>query len=386
MNRLAGLILLCIALAVAGCGGPRSGSLNTAVKEELKSFVRENHRIPEQYILEAFQDHDVVFLGEWHYVRQNPVMVRKLIPLLHQRGIDILCLEFARRVDQPLIDSLLAGTTYDEELARLITFRQYVHWGFQEYVDIYRGAWQLNHSLSGRDRPFRILGLNNAPNWSFVKANADRDNPEVLAKVWHGEDEAAWAAVILNKVVARKAKALVYCGAHHAFTRYRQPIVANGKFIRFGDIRVGNHVFAAIGTRAATILLHSPWYPAEGYSGAYVRAADGYIDAVLDELPPEQRRFGVDMDGTPFGHLPGTTGVYHHGYENFTLDMMCDGYVCDGSMGTYEGVTPIRDFVNERNILEARAQSPLPSFRHASPSDFFDEAVRTARIRTQLPG
>ncbi len=385
MSRRMLCVLIPVALALGSCSGPKAPPLDAGLKKELVQWIREDHRIPEQFILDAFLDHDVVFLGEWHYVRQNPVLVRKLIPLLHQRGVDILCLEFARRVDQPLIDSLLAAPTYDEMLARLITFRQFVHWGFQEYVDIYRGAWQLNQTLPPRAHPFRILGLNNAPDWSHVRTDADRDNPEVMKAVWHGEDEADWARVILDRVVARKEKALVYCGAHHAFTEYRQPIVSGGKFVRFGDVRAGNHVYAAIGKRAITLLLHAPWKASTGYDAPWVRAGDGYIDAVLEDLEPEFRRFGVDTRGTPFGKIPGATGVYHHGYDQFTLATLCDGYICDGPLGSYEGVTPIRDFITETNLPEARAQSPMPAFRTASPADFYDEAVRTANIRRQLP-
>lgn len=370
---------------LAGCSGPKPPSINSALKDDLKTFVKDNHIIPEQYLLDLFVDHDVVFLGEWHYVRQNPIMVRKLLPLLHQRGIDILCLEFARRVDQPLIDSLLAGPSYDEALARLITFRGYVHWGFQEYVDIYRGAWQLNQTLPAGSRRFRILALNNSPDWSHVRSRSDRDNPEVLRRVWHGEDERDWANVILKQVVAKKQQTLVYCGAHHAFTEYRQPIVNAGSFIRFGDVRVGNYVFEAIGKRAITILLHAPWRGSDGYDAPWVRAGDGYIDAVLEELEPEYRRFGVDTHETPFGSITGASAVYSQGYPHFTLATICDGYVCDGPLGAFEGVTPIRDFVNDQNILEARAQSPLPEFRNASPAAFYKDAVHTANIKSQLP-
>jgi hypothetical protein len=380
------LAFLSLCSLLAGCSGPKLPPMNTALKDDLKTFVRDNHVIPEQFVLDAFVEHDVVFLGEWHYVRQNPTMVRKLLPLLHQRGVDILCLEFARRVDQPMIDSLLVGKTYDESLARLITFRQYVHWGFQEYIDIYRGAWQLNQTIAPGSRRFRILALNNSPDWSHVRTAADRDNPDVLKRVWHGEDERDWANVILKQVVGKKQQALVYCGAHHAFTEYRQPIVNAGTFIRFGDVRAGNYVFDAIGKRTITILLHAPWSGADGYDAPSVRAGDGYIDAVLEELEPEYRRFGVETRETPFGSIPGISSVYNHGYKRFTLATICDGYICDGPLGEFEGVTPIRDFINEKNILEARAQSPDPGFRNASPADFYADAVRTANVKRQMPG
>lgn len=385
MRWIAAVPSLLSAFFISACSGPQAPPVDPALKEELKSYVREHHTIPELYVLNQFREHDVVFLGENHYVKHDAVLVRKLIPLLNERGVNFLCTEFARRADQPLIDSLLRGEEYDEPLARLIAFRQYVHHGFQEYVDIFRAAWQLNRNRPARSKPFRILGINNAPDWSHVKTDADRDNPEVMKLVWHGEDESNWAEVILTKVVARGEKTLVYCGVHHAFTEYRQPIVVGGKFIRFGDVRAGNHVFNAIGKRAVTLFLHFPWRGAAGYDSPLVRTGDGYPDAVLGELDPEFRRFGVDTRDTPFGKIPGVTSVYQHGYKEFTLATMADGYICQGPLGSYEGVTPIKDFVNESNIAEARASSPIPRFRTATPADFYRDAVRSAGIRTRMP-
>jgi len=39
-----------------------------------------------------------------------------IVPL-YEHGVSILCTEFSRREDQPLIDRLLAGKEYDESLA-----------------------------------------------------------------------------------------------------------------------------------------------------------------------------------------------------------------------------------------------------------------------------
>jgi hypothetical protein len=222
--------------------------------------------------------------------------------------------------------------------------------------------------------------MNNSPDWSIVKAPNDLDNHEVMSKVWHGETEEDWAKVLIDVVVSKGEKALVYCGSHHAFTEYRQPIAVNGKFIRFGDIRVGNAVFQKIGKRTATVYLHAPWISAEGYDKPSVRSADGYIDAVLNGLDAQYQRFGVDLYDTPFGDLPGETSLYKFGYDHFTLRTIYDGYICQGLLSKYEGVTPIKDFINEQNLEEARAQSPNPSLRTMSSDDFNNGIARDADI------
>jgi hypothetical protein len=382
------------------------------VKEQLEAYVRSHYMTPEDYVLSKFKDHDVVFLGEHHYFKHDPELVQRLIPRLYQSGIFTLAMEFARREDQPLIERLLSAPAYDESLARQILFNEYVFWGYQEYADIFKAAWQLNHGLPAAARKFRILGVNCSADWSFVQKEGDRDDWRVMSKVWRGCDEGDWARVILGEVVAKREKALVYSGMHHAFSQYRQPTYneTTHSFVRFGDVRMGNHVYQAIGKRAITICLHGVWFSSEGYNKPETYAADGYIDAAMGELEPQFRRAGFDTRGTPFGGLPGEKSIYKYGYDGpklvwglvgngiaggfipwwvrydskFDLGMFCDGYIYQKPLCEYEGVTPIKDFVNERNLPQARLQSPEPRFRNASVEDFYREIAKPADVRTRL--
>jgi len=308
-----------------------------------------------------------------------------LIPLLYQAGVHTLATEFARRVDQSDIDRLLAAPTYDEGLARSIVFRHNPVWGYQEYIDVFKAAWTLNHSLPKGSPRFRILGLMNSPDWSLVENDRDRQDGRIMERVWHGETEKDWSAALLKEVVSRGGKALVHCGAHHSFTRYRQPVVRDGQFIRFGDVRMGNYLDEAIGDRAFSVCLHRPWPSAKGYAAPPVLPADGYIDAAMCGLAKGERRVGFDVTGSPFAALPGELSVYKFGYEHFTLGAICDGYIYDRSFEEFEEVTPIRGFVDEGNLASARVLSDEPSMRHATPKAFADETVAEADLRAQLP-
>jgi hypothetical protein len=380
------LVLLLLGLTVCRVGSSPlvSQSVYPEIKRDLIEYLKSHYQTPEDYVISKFKTHDIVFLGEWHRIKHDPELVQRLIPRLYSIGVDYLGFEFARRVDQPLIDSLLSAPVYDEQLARLIVFKQFVHWGYQEYIDIFKAAWNLNHSLPSDSRRFRILGLGNSPDWSFVKTQDDRDKGEVMRKVWHGETEEDWAKVLLDVVISQGEKALVYCGIHHAFTEYRQPIAVDGKFIRFGDVRVGNYIFQKVGKRTITICLHAPWVNANGYDKPLVLPADGYIDTLLNQIEPEYQRVGFDLKGTPFGKLPGETSLYKFGYDHFTLETIYDGYICQGPLSSYKGVTPIKDFVNERNLQEARAQSPNPDLRNASIEYFYEGAVQDADVQKRL--
>jgi hypothetical protein len=277
-----------------------------------------------------------------------------------------------------LIDSLLYASEWDEDLAREIVFRQFVWWGYREYVDIYRSAWTLNQELPDGAPRFRILGVNDSPDWSSITAGADRDDPAVMREVWRGGGEEHWAGVILDAVSSGE-RVLVYCGIHHAFTEYRQPIVAEGEFTNFDHSpRCGNHVFAALGKRAVTVFLHAPWNGRQGYSSAMRHPADGVIDALM--LAEGPRPVGFDLKEGPFGELVVENAVYRHGYEGFKLADFCDGWIYTKPISEFVGVTPVPGWVNESNLERARAGSPNAGFREASLEEFNRGIARDAGI------
>ena len=366
---LTGLCLAGIAAGIGGAAGPESPAVPAPERlAELEAWLQENGREPTAYVLGQFDDHDVVFLGEMHRVKHDVLFVQSLLEPLHRRGVRVLATEFGRREDQPDIDALLAAPEWNEALAREITFRQFVWWGYREYVDVFKAAWRLNRELPAGAPPMRIVGINNSPDWRHIRTRADRNRGEAMRKVWGGCTELDWARPILDAVAAGE-RVLVHCGMHHAFTAYRQPIVIDGAFSHFDrSLRCGNHVREALGDRAATIFLHAPWHGAGGYDDRPRHPAGGVIDALMLAVGP--RPVGFDLAGGPFGELGDDGAVYHHGYEDFTLADFCDGWIYTRPLSEYEGVTPIPGWVNAGNLAAARAQSPNPAYREKSCEAF----------------
>lgn len=343
-------------------------ALSPVQQAELATWLQENGLEPAAYVAGRFDDHDVVFLGEMHRVKHDVLFVQSLLEPLYDHGVRVLATEFGRREDQTDIDALLNAPTWNETLAREITFRQFIWWGYREYIDIYKAAWRLNRGLPVGAPPFRILGINNSPDWSFIKTQADRDKGDIKRKVWRGDSERDWAQTILDAVTAGE-KVLVHCGIHHAFTAYRQPIVVDGEFSHFDrGLRCGNHVYNALGRRVVTVYLHSPWHGDGGYNGRMRYPAGGVIDALMAAIGP--RPVGFDLAGGPFGELRVTDTVYRHGYDDFKLDDFCDGWIYTKPLSQYEGVTPIVDWIHSGNLSHAQAQSPNPEFRDAGCEEF----------------
>ncbi len=373
-------LVVVLGLLVTGCtaedqsAGQKSEravvELADSTEQALRTYLVSNYQTPEEYVVSCFEDHDIVFVGEYHRIAHDVELIHALIPRLYEQGIYNLGIEFADYADQDLIDQLIAATEYDDSLAKQIQYNQWPFWGFREYVDIYRVAWELNQSLDQGEPTFRVVGLGARSDWSHVWTVEDRQDPEVMRKVFpEGDTDEYMANIILKEFVDKSLKALIYSGINHGYTRYQQPVydVEADTLIRKNDHRMGNLVYDAIGDRCMTIFLHSPW-PAYNDFNSSVRPVEGVIDALIPTLDSQYQRVGFDVVGSPFAELPGENSYWTLGYPNFTLEDYCDGYIYQMPLGEYEGVNVIDGFINESNRLEAIAQSANPRTKDSSRS------------------
>lgn len=356
-----------------------------ALKTELFGFIVAAHLTPQEYVVGEFAEHDIVFIGEFHHIKEQVMLIQTLIPKLYEQGVYHLGIEYALYEDQPLIDSLVTADSYDESKARAVLFNWSPFWGYREYADIFRAAWTLNRSLPEGSRPFRIVGLNARADWSHITCRSDRDDPEKMKLVWEKGDPGEFmAATIMGEFVEKNEKALVFSSLRHAFTDYRQPRVdpATLEFLGFDENGMGNIIFGLIGKRAKTVLLHAPWTSAKGYDHPRVYPVDGMVDALLAALPSFYQHVGFDVKDTPFGSLPAKKTLYRYGYKKFSFSDICDGYVCQGALSTYSGVTPIENFITDGNLEEAKRQSPDPAFKADSitAADFITAIKKVADI------
>ena len=381
--RLDRVLFACLVtvLLAGGCEHkPAPPRLDPGLQATLATWLAAHGKPPVDYVVGLFDNHDVVFLGENHYVKHDVLFVQSLFDPLYRAGVRTFATEFARREDQGRIDSLLAAPEWDEKLARAIVLDMFVLWGYQEYVNLFRSAWELNRKLEVGAPRFRVLGVNDSPDWSQIQTREDAGVDSIKAKVWRGGGEEHWARVILDAVVGGE-KVLVYSGAHHAFSGFFHPIVIDGKVVHFEDRRMGNYVYRAIGKRAVTVFLHAPWAGMKGIDDSAGYPADGYIDALMPSLPSGPRAVGFDLVDSPFGQLQVRNTFYALGYDDFRLSMFCDGWIYTKPLSEYEGVTPIPDWISAANVDRAHMQLPNPDWRQYTPEQLNARIARIADIR-----
>jgi len=150
-----------------------------------------------------------------------------------------------------------------------------------------------------------------------------------------------------------KSRKLVYCGMHHAFTRYHQPVYdfKEGFLERLNDQRMGNLIYKQIGNQAMTICLHFPWVSSKGWDEPAVRPANGMIDELMATF--KDTRVGFDVVGTPFESVSATDTCYAFGHPGFKLADFTDGYIYQKPFREYQGVTVDPQFITKENLKEA---------------------------------
>ena len=351
--------ILGIIIFIFSCATNKNNS-----ETELIMSIKENSQKPEKYVIEKFKNHQVILIGENHYIKEQVELIKNLIPELYKNGIYNLGTEFIRYSDTEKMNELLTDSIYNEKLAEEMSFNSLWHWGYKEYLDIYKTVWKLNKELPENAPKFRIFGIEEDTDFSYIQSEEDYENPEIMKKVFKSsydfeESEGFSAYVIQKEIIDKNEKALIHSGIHHAFTGYYQPgYDAEKKDFsgRYEKERMGNLVKNKLGDKTMTIFVHGPWYDKNGYTNQ-VLPLDGVLDSLFS-IPKYKNYlpFGMDTKNTSLGNLKAENTVYKYGYPNFTLKDFCDGYIFLKPINEYSTVTPIKNFVKPENVEHIKQQ------------------------------
>ena len=288
---------------------------------------------PVEYVLRTVDRHPVVLLGEAHWTRHDAELVRSLVRPLAERGV-VLAAEFWPASGQEALDRLLGAPEWDGALA--MRLMRSAAWPYREYLEILHECWRAN-----RERPgsMRLLGLAPDPDWRERKLSYDGFMADrVAAEIDAGR------------------RVLVYCGIHHAFTRYLQPeLDLAGRARSFMD-RAGNILRRRLGERVFLVTLHRPvWCGKEPWS--YCLPLEGAIDCAAAESSDP---VGFDVATSAFGdRVIDPTVYYAHGYARLRLDELTDGIVWLGSLESYELVEliPLDEYAPDDTALAEVARN-----------------------------
>ena len=321
---------------------------------------------PIQYVVDKFDQHDVVFLGESHYVKENLEFLQELIPALYEAGVHALVWEFANDHQQDKLDRLTTSDKFDAELADQLMADWY-GFGYREYRDVYETVWRLNKDLAP-DRPkFRIIAVNIME--PYTKRDPALKGYDQRAKAFGGSVYNVinyhWSRIIDREVIQKDKKALIYAGFGHTSTRFFQ---FRGRPAGNG-LSAGNFIYEYIQDRTVSILMH-------GAAGNERLLST--VDGAFKRSPQSGRSGGFDLAGTTIGQQPITAfGVRLDTGKasDFMAEDLADGYVYLGKPAcAYSPVALIEGFVDDSTlgILHKTVAPELSSDSTPTPKDYED--------------
>lgn len=353
-------------------------------RTKLATYLQANALTPEEYVASKFGDHDIILLGEHHFIRHDVELVRALIPILYRIGVRDLGIEFGCYELQAEADALVTAEDYHEGQARWLMFNWASFWPYVEYLALYRAAWELNRSLPSGAPKFRIVGLDYRPRWDLV---GEKMSTKLWRQVFHkGDRDKHMASVVMREFVDRGRKALIYAGQFHAATRFAFPVYdfVRRKTTGIADKTMGRRIYRKIRGQAFNICLHYPWNSVDGPK-SYDYPLGGVIDALMKGFEP--RRLGFDVKGSPFGQLPDRKAVYSRTRTNFMFEDFCDGYIFSRPFSEYEGCDVDPLFVTDDNLAEAVAFLPTAAIKKKifTPAQFLAKFKGDADFKRRYP-
>lgn len=327
-------------------------------------FLTDKGMKPNEYIIHSFESNDVILLGESHLVKQNLEFVQSLIPELYKNGIYNLGMEFGSYEDQCTLDSLVTASVYDEQLAEVLMFNYNTTWGYKEYIDIYRVAWELNHALPEEAPKFRIVNLSYCFNWEGFTDRTSISMKKVFSK---GPPDKFRADVIEFEVLDKDQKILALVGTPHAFTRYRSLDSASNatNYSLFDNKWLGNILFDKYPDRVFSIMLHQAVYSEVHGSWRMTSPGNNLIEQLMNQN--NFQPIGFDLNRSPIGEISDDS-YYSLGYKNFTLDQLFDGYIFLQTLEKFKGCSCIEGFINDSNLQEALENFPDPDWHETVTS------------------
>jgi hypothetical protein len=355
-----------LALLYVGFNTPTTSRMRKLSNEELQTYTKyldTSVSEPLQFVAEKFDQYDVVLLGEMHWKKQDVEFVNQLIPYLYRtKGIKIFAWEFGASDFQSEADSIVQAPDFDRERAVAFMRRSYFGWNFEEYLDIFHTIWQVNQTIPNGQEKFGFLQLGS--DYNPRKLNSPDAVVQRKERIRFFYDE-KMGQIVEREVLRKQRKALWYSGLHHAFTKYKQPLIL---FLKTGDLRGGQYLFLRYPERIYMIQLHLPFLDRLTMPKYFVPSIFGKgftfvcpFGGVFEQTYWEYKRpFAVDAKSSPFGDLVDTHSYYSQDrWGGLKLREMCDGYIVLCPIDEMEPVSLVPDWVtNDTELEEIRSLLP----------------------------
>lgn len=320
------------------------GTVHSQTDTAISGYLREHSQAPVDYVMSKATTHQITIIGEGHWIQHDVNLVAALIPRLQKADID-LASELFPASEQSRIDELITAAKWNAQAANAIM--RVAEWPYQEYRDLLHTAWLVNRDAK---QPIKILAIGPPVDW----------RPVLIPK---GQSyESFMADLVLEHIARTQRRVVVYCGEHHAFTRYYQAELNNaGKATAYMD-RMGNLISRRFGEQVFLITLHKPIWCGNLKPRSYCLPFAGQLDC---EAAKVGHAMGFDVVGTPLAELRFDPDDYYaFGHPNLRFVDFTEGYVWSGPLESFKSVTiiPLNEYAPDEAAIESlRKSNPFNS-------------------------
>jgi hypothetical protein len=304
-------------------------------KAAYRDYIVSQYRSPAAALVDAFKNHDIVYLGD-SFSHNNFEVVRKIIPDLYRQGVGAIGIEFALAEDQTAIDALLTADEYDELKARDLLTNQLVFIAYQECLELFRAVWNLNHGLARSARPLRIIGLGVKINTEYFTKEEYRNNKEIKKKALNNMTlDEGYFRIINAEIIQKKARALLYMSTYNCFENVKMKNLAEyyaGIDLDFKGT-VAMMTRPVLQDRQFCMIFNNVWPLNE--SQALLFPVGGVFEAVIRDLPSDKRATVFGIKGSPFADLALADNFIGTDDQPVRFKDLGDAYILNGELASY---------------------------------------------------
>jgi hypothetical protein len=385
MKRVFGVAVVSAMIALAsGCrSGPPSPSA-------LSRYWESHPSEPRDYLVGKFSKYDWVFLGEYHRVKHDLDLVASLIPALHEKTkVRTLAWEFLKGEASDRANELVTAPVYDRRAVIAFFRDQFPSWSYEEYLNVFKAAWESNRRWAAEKGPFLFVGLYPDIRWDLVNYGTAEEAEREQDKQRRYDE--IMARSLEENVLSRGRPALVYTGIAHATGKYVEYYVGQGDRQL---VRMGNMVYREpYKKRMFFVACHAPFY--DSGTKADIYPFDGTLDRMMKAYGKD---IGFDVVGTPFARLAHAKRS-PYSITDHAFGELFDGYIMFRTpIKAYRGMTCVADWLETpadfehfwKNLTNMEASQefskiPFEEFRATFCSDNPDYGEGFARRFRRLP-
>ena len=305
---------------------------------------------PFNFIADKFNDHSIVFIGEFHKRKQDLEFFSNLIPYLYrEKKINVIGWEFGAADYQKDADSVVTAPEFDRKKAISIMRRSMYYWCYEEYLNIFKTIWQLNKEIAPTEEKIRFLQLNTP----YIPKLWSSPDPKTRLEGRMKNFDNILPGIVEREVIQKNKKILIYCGLHHSFTKFKTPKMF---FLKERE-RAGQRLYEKYPDEIYQICLMCAFLPR--WTMYYeLRHRQDYkcvypFDAVFNQLYDTLKRpFAISSSNPCFANLKDYNSFYAFDKGNgIKLKDFCDGCIMLNSFDKFEPVHIINDWVTTEEEL-----------------------------------